>query len=106
MAKIVCGVGECSHNKLGECYANFVSIVGVSAKEDCDTCCSSFLDKITYADLTSNHITGDACTCLDCKVETCAHNENSLCNLDHIKVDGDNVNAYSETNCLSFQPQN
>lgn len=105
MTKIACGVCECSHNKSGECYANFVSIVGETAQMDCDTCCSSFMDRVTYTELTDNVISGSSCDTLECKVKTCKHNDAFTCNLDHIKVNGDNVKEYSETNCLSFQPE-
>lgn len=102
MTKIACGVCECSHNKSGECYANFVSIVGANARNDEDTCCSSFMDKVTYTELTNNTISGKCCDSLECCVKTCEHNEASTCNLDHIKVNGDEVKTYSQTNCLSF----
>jgi len=106
MARIMCGVDQCSHNKTGVCYSNFVSIEGSSAKEDCDTSCSSFLDKASYSELTSNVMSGgSACECLGCKVETCKHNNDCKCNLDSIKVDGANANYYSETSCYSFDPQ-
>lgn len=105
MAKIVCGVGECSHNKAGECYANIVSIKGETASSDCETCCSSFLNQTVYAELTSSTTSKAACECLECHVKTCVHNEACNCHLDHIKVNGDNVKNYAETNCLSFEPQ-
>jgi hypothetical protein len=49
VARIICGVDQCSHNKSGVCHSNFVSIEGSSAKTDCDTSCSSFLDKAIYS---------------------------------------------------------
>lgn len=106
MAKIACGVCECSHNKSGECFANFVSIVGETAQKGEDTCCSSFMDKTTYTELTDNVISGGCCDSLECKVKTCKHNEDCCCALDHIKVNGDDVKSYSQTNCLSFCPKN
>lgn len=106
MAKIVCGVGECAHNKMGDCCANIVSVVGASSQKDCDTCCSSFLKQTIYSELTSS-ATGDrTCTCLECKVKTCKHNVECCCRLDHIKVNGDNVDCYDDTNCLSFELKN
>jgi len=105
VARIICGVDQCSHNKSGVCYSNFVSIEGSSAKTDCDTSCSSFLDKSIYAELTNNVISGGTCDSLDCKVKTCKHNNDFRCNLDSIKVDGANANYYTETSCYSFDPQ-
>lgn len=105
MAKIVCGVGECSHNKAGECYANLVSVSGRAASCDSETCCSSFLNQTVYSELTSSVTSKDACACLECHVNTCKHNDECNCCLDHIKVNGDNVNSYEETNCLSFEVQ-
>lgn len=106
MTKIACGVGECSHNKAGECYANLVSVAGETASKDCETCCSSFLNQTVYSELTSSTTDKSACECLECSVKTCKHNEGCTCCLDHIKVNGDNVNSYSETQCLSFEAKN
>lgn len=104
MAKIACGVTECSHNKNGDCFANIVSITGPSAHSDSETACSSFLDQMTYSELTNCQASaGGACDCLECHVKTCKHNENCNCQLDHIKVNGDNVSSYCQTNCLSFE---
>lgn len=103
MNKINCDVNNCSHNNSGTCYSNRVNIGGKSAHKDCDTCCGSFLDQLLYSDLTNNTNSEGQCDCLVCKVESCTHNYNSLCNLDSINVSGQNVKLYSETNCASFE---
>ncbi|WP_110956154.1 DUF1540 domain-containing protein [Anaerosinus massiliensis] len=103
MARILCGVDQCSHNKTGECYSNFVSIAGSSAQKECDTSCSSFLNKTIYSELTNNTIHGGACDSLDCKVETCKYNDAYKCNLDNIQVNGINADSYDETSCSSFE---
>ncbi len=103
MAKIDCGVTNCSHNKTGICYANCIDIVGNSAKKDADTACGSFLNKLHYSELTNNVLSSGSCDCLKCTVETCSFNSNKLCTLDNIQVSGDNVEYHSQTACASFQ---
>ena len=103
MNKIDCSVSNCSHNKEGLCYANRINIGGKSAVNDCQTCCGSFLNKLLYSDLTNN-INGDgSCDCLVCHVKSCSHNENCLCSLENIQVDGANPEIYTETFCKSFE---
>lgn len=103
MAKINCGVSNCSHNKANVCYANCIDIVGATAKQDCDTCCGSFLNKLTYAELTNNVLSAGACDCLQCSVETCSYNSSNLCTLENIQVSGSNVESYTQTDCASFK---
>ena len=105
MSKINCCVKNCSHNKDGMCYSNFVAIVGESAKSECDTCCSSFLDKKHYSDLTDNTQSYGSCESLICKVETCTYNDNCICQLDSIVVNGEQPKLYSETNCASYEKE-
>ncbi|MBU3131539.1 DUF1540 domain-containing protein [Clostridium gasigenes] len=102
MNKINCIVNNCSYNKSDICYSTRVNIGGKTATEECDTCCGSFLDKKLYSDLTNNVNTQCYCDCLICKVESCEHNYNNLCNLNSINVSGENAKIYSETNCASF----
>lgn len=103
MSKINCCVKNCSHNKEGICFSNFVSIVGASAKKDCDTCCSSFLDKNHYSTLTNNTESSGSCDSLICKVESCTYNNNCICQLDSIVINGEEAKLYSETNCGSYK---
>ncbi|WP_378955997.1 DUF1540 domain-containing protein [Pelosinus sp. sgz500959] len=103
MVKINCQVTNCSHNKSSICYANCVDIVGSSAKKNDDTCCGSFLNKIHYSELTNNTLRLGACDCLKCTVETCAFNNNHLCTLDNIQVNGENVEYHTQTDCDSFK---
>lgn len=102
MNKINCVVNNCSHNKSGTCYSNRVNIGGKTANEECNTCCGSFLDEKLYSDLTNNTNSEGSCDCLVCKVESCIHNCNNLCDLNSINVSGQNIKIYSETNCASF----
>lgn len=102
MTMINCSVDTCSHNKKGECYANCIDIVGSSAKEDYDTACGAFLDKLHYSELTNNTLSEGACNCLKCSVETCRFNENNLCSLDEIQVSG-RARDYIGTQCSSFK---
>ncbi len=105
MNSIVCSVENCSHNKSRTCYAARVDINGRGSQSDSDTCCSSFLDKRNYSDLTNSTNGGEECHCLICKVNSCVYNKNNLCQLDCINVTGiNNVQLYTETNCLSFSP--
>ena len=104
MSKINCGVTNCSHNDDLTCFANVINVGGKSAKKDSDTCCASFLDVKTYSGLTNNvNGKGSACDAITCNVGTCTHNANNLCNAECINVSGDNVNLYSETDCLTFK---
>jgi len=104
MSKINCGVTNCSHNDEFTCFANVINVGGKSAKKDSDTCCASFLDAKTYSDLTNNvNEKGSACDAITCNVGTCTHNSNNLCTADSINVSGENVNLYSETDCLTFE---
>ncbi|GAB6167637.1 DUF1540 domain-containing protein [Clostridium carnis] len=105
MQKINCNVNNCSHNNSGICYSNRVDIGGKNSNSDCATCCGSFLDKQLYSDLTNNTYSAGECDCLVCKVESCAHNCNNLCDLNSIDVSGNNARIYSETNCSSFEKQ-
>lgn len=106
MTKIACEVSTCSHHKDGQCYANFVSIAGANADRECDTCCSSFLDRTVYSNLTANTIGEGACDCLDCKANTCKYNENAICMRGDIEVGGDGAVVYNETKCRSFEKRN
>jgi hypothetical protein len=103
--KIRCDVHNCSHNKTGACYANCVGIVGSTAKQDGETACSSFLHEMTYGELTNNIYSSGSSDCLTCTVGTCTYNENRTCNLGDIHVGGQNIEYYTQTNCLSFKPK-
>jgi hypothetical protein len=103
MAKISCEVTNCSHNNNGECYANCVDIVGSSAEKEGDTCCGSFLNKLTYAGLTNNTLSSGSCDCLKCTVGTCKYHDNHLCTLEHIQVRGQEVQYHTQTDCSSFK---
>jgi hypothetical protein len=103
MAKINCEVTNCSHNNAGECYANCIDIVGSSAKKEYDTCCGSFLNNLTYSELTNNTLSAGSCDCLKCTVETCKFHDNHLCTLDHIQVSGQGAQYYTQTDCSSFK---
>ena len=102
MTKINCDVTNCSYNCSGNCLSNRVDIGGMASCSENDTCCGSFLDKKHYSDLTNCAENCTPCDCLVCKVSSCAHNENCLCNLSSIQVHGGNANLYTETNCASF----
>lgn len=105
MSKVECSVRGCSHNKECVCYADRVNIGGKSANSESGTCCGSFLNEILYSSLT-NSVAGNSreCECLVCHTETCKHNDNSLCSLDSISVNGGSGAAiYTETSCGSFE---
>jgi len=102
MEKINCEVTNCSHNDSGICHANIVGIVGSSAQRENDTCCSSFLNELTYAHLTNNALESGACDSLKCSVVTCAYNSNHLCTLEEIKIKKKNADYYTQTDCASF----
>ena len=72
MTKIGCNVNNCSYNKSNTCYSGVVTIGGSS---DCSTSCSSFLDEMTYSDLTNSTDESGPCDALVCSVDTCAYNE-------------------------------
>lgn len=104
MPKINCSVSNCSHNNKNLCFANIINVGGKSAKKDCDTCCASFLDSLTYNVLTNNiNQEGSDCDAIACTVGTCAYNSNNLCNAESIYVSGKDVNFYLETNCSTFK---
>jgi len=103
MTKINCSVNSCSHNEKGSCYANCINVDGKGAKDPCDTCCGSFLDKASYSKLTNNTNSNGACDCLVCEVTTCEYNNDKLCSAETISVSGNNVNIYTETNCSTFK---
>lgn len=102
MNKIKCNVTNCSHNKCGTCYSNRVNIGGQSALVDEKTCCGSFLNKLSYGELTNSVNHDGACDSVVCFVKGCKHNNNNLCSLDSIQIVGDNVEVYTETKCHSF----
>lgn len=103
MNTINCSVCNCSHNSNNTCYANRINVAGKGAKNSIDTCCGSFLDEKLYSNLTNNTNEDGNCTALVCNVDTCAHNENSMCVLDNISVSGDSsTKIYNETQCNSF----
>jgi hypothetical protein len=103
MARIDCGVTNCSHNKSSVCYANCVDISGSSSLKAYDTCCSSYLNRLHYSELTSNTLSSGSCDCLKCTVETCTFNHNNLCTLDNIQVSGENAEYHTQTECSSFK---
>lgn len=105
MGKINCSVENCSHNNKNICYANRIDVHGTQAKTIEHTACASFLENFVYSNLTNNTNDAGPCSCICCKVETCAYNENNLCTLDSIKVSPDTKrpNMYSETSCSSFK---
>lgn len=104
MSKINCSVSNCSHNSEYICFANVINVGGKSAKKDCDTCCASFLDAVIYNDLTNNiNEKGHECSAITCNVGTCTYNSNSMCNAESIDVSGENVNIYTQTDCLTFK---
>lgn len=101
--QINCSVENCSHNKSGTCYSNRVNMDGSGTGTDSCTCCSSFLDKRNYSNLTNNTNSSGSCDCLVCGVTRCQYNDNKLCTADSINVSGNNVNIYMETNCDTFE---
>lgn len=103
MDKINCNVESCSHNNSRICYANRVNVGGRSAKNPCDTCCGSFLDKKNYSNLTNNTNSDGSCDCLVCDAINCHYNDNKLCTANSISVSGGNANIYTETNCDTFK---
>ena len=103
MTKINCSVSNCSHNKNNVCFSNRVDIGGMESSTSKDTCCGSFLDEKLYSDLTSNTNSSGSCDCLICRVESCVHNCNTLCDLQSINVCGNNPHIYTETACHSFE---
>jgi len=104
MSKINCSVSNCSHNDKNTCFANVINVGGKSAKKDSDTCCSSFLDVKIYSELTNNiNENGSECDAITCNVGTCSYNSNQLCSAKCIEVNGENVNLYTETDCLTFK---
>jgi len=104
MSKISCGVENCSHNSENKCFANIINVGGKSAKKDSDTCCASFLDSLAYSSLTNIiDSNSNGCDVVSCTVGTCTYNSNELCTARCIEVHGDNVNLYSETDCLTFK---
>ncbi|MBU3176860.1 DUF1540 domain-containing protein [Clostridium estertheticum] len=104
MSKINCGVLNCSHNDENICYANIINVGGKNARKDSDTCCATFLDSIVYSDLTNIvHSNSNGCDVISCNVGTCIYNSNELCSAKSIEVNGENVNLYSETDCLTFE---
>ena len=102
MAKINCDVCNCSYNNSGVCFSNRVDIGGMASSTENDTCCGSFLAKKHYSDLTNSSESSGPCDCLVCKVSSCEHNENCLCTLSSIQVNGSEANLYTETNCGRF----
>lgn len=103
MQKINCDVHNCSHNSSGVCYSNVVDIGGVNASSEQGTCCGSFLNQSLYSDLTSNTNSSGPCDSLVCRVESCTHNCNTLCDLHSINVGGNKSQIYAETRCESFE---
>lgn len=104
MSKINCGVLNCSHNNESTCYANVINVGGKSARKGSDTCCATFTDDKLYSELTNN-INGDGneCNSVTCNVGTCSFNTDNLCNAKSIEVNGEAVNLYTETDCLTFK---
>lgn len=100
--RVTCTVENCSHNDSNACCANIVKIVGSSANNYQDTCCSSFLDKTTYSTLTNNANGQHLCDALVCDVLNCIHNVDTNCNLNSIDVVGKDVLLYNQTNCSNF----
>lgn len=104
MDKIRCSVSNCSHNKDNECYANIVSIGGKPASDVCSTCCSSFLDKEVYGNLTNNvNSPEETCHGIECSACKCVYNENSYCTANQVEITGDGANTYFETKCSTFK---
>lgn len=104
MARINCGVLNCSHNDQSICYANVVNIGGKNSKNSSDTSCGSFLDQDHYSNLTNNiNDGGNECTAITCNADTCRYNSNYVCSADSIKVNGKDVHLYSEADCKTFK---
>ncbi len=105
MEKISCSVDNCSHCKNGACYADRVEIKGSASQSQEHTVCSSFLESSVYGELTNNVNSNGPCSCLECKVGTCAHNSDNLCTLNSISVctDSNRANLYTETSCQNFE---
>ena len=104
MSKINCNVTNCSHNDERVCYANIINVSGGNAREETDTSCASFLDSLVYSQLNNNvNVPGHSCSAITCTVGSCDYNSNKLCKADSIKVNGNNANLYSETNCSTFK---
>jgi len=106
MPRINCSITNCSHNNERICYANVINVGGKSATRDSETSCGSFLDSAHYSSLTNNiNQEGSECTAITCNVVTCTYNSDNLCNADSIQVSGENVNIYTEANCITFKNQ-
>ncbi|MBO5244595.1 MAG: DUF1540 domain-containing protein [Selenomonadales bacterium] len=103
MPKIRCQAETCAHNSSGVCYANGINVAGGTAREKCETCCSSFLDRAVYSSLTNNTTTGDDCDRIACEVTSCVYQQDGRCSAETIEVSGRGANGYVETQCDTFR---
>lgn len=104
MPRINCSVENCSYNQQECCCASIVNIGGKGAKQSCDTCCGTFLNRLGYSNLAQYTENRGGIDAILCRVDTCVYHESEHCTLNEIQVGSkEEVDIYTETDCLSFQ---
>ena len=100
MPKLYCGVENCTYNAEHCCCLGKVDVDGSEATECTEgTCCNSFVEDNGVHNCSGEPEPNSE---IDCKAESCMHNENCKCHAESIEVVGNGACRCGQTECSTF----
>jgi len=103
MPVLDCSVKNCNYNKSYACCLEDINVEGHEANVPNSTACGSFKqDSDQTTSSTNEDMYPQPVVEIDCEAENCTFNEECKCAADHIKIEGNHAEHYTETECSSF----
>lgn len=104
MSNVSCGISSCAHNKSGTCYSTSLNISGANATNSTETTCVSYLNGESYSNIANVVSDSKPVNYISCSAVNCKYNYNGSCSSNAINVvNNRTTNAYSDTQCASFE---
>lgn len=103
MSDLNCGARSCRYNCGGLCGLDNIEVCGESACTCGGTCCGSFAPAVESLYGYSATLDPRSETDIECEACRCKHNEDGVCDLDSVLIDGDNADRSEDTCCESFE---
>ncbi len=101
MTVLDCSVTGCAYNEDRCCKKENIKVIGLEARENSETSCSSF--KELGCGCGSNMAKRNAKEVdVSCEATHCKFNSNEKCHAEHIGIAGGNACECEQTECASF----
>lgn len=101
MTFLDCSVTGCTYNEERCCMKENIKVEGTNAKENKETCCSSFKERGCGCGTNAVKKVSKEVD-VSCEATHCIYNSNCKCNAEHIGISGGNACHCQETECASF----